>query len=471
MLGYFKIMVDKFKTRYICQNCGYSSMKWLGKCPSCEQWETLVEEVVKESNSKTNQVQVNSVILPLGKINTDSSARMQVGINEFDRLLGGGIVPGSVILLGGEPGIGKSTLLVQVASALSEKHFSVLYISGEESVEQIKLRTERLKLNGRELFLLNETNVEGIISHIENHKPQVVIIDSIQIVYLSGLTSAPGSVAQVRECASLLTSVAKRMGISLFFIGHVTKSGAIAGPRVVEHLVDTVLYFEGDMHNRYRILRTLKNRFGSTDEIGIFNMQADGLREVGNPSELFLSIKENTAAGSIVIASMEGTRPILVEVQALVSPTIFGMPERRTIGLDHKRLAILLAVLEKRAGVRLANQDVFVNVVGGIRLNEPAVDLGMVLAVVSSFREMKIPEGTAAIGEVGLGGEVRSVSHVDRRLSEIERLGFKKVILPKKNKDQMQSSKKIQLIGVESVNEAIEEMFGKTKALQRTCAQ
>lgn len=464
--------MERFKTRFICQNCGYSSLKWVGKCPSCEQWDTMVEEVVKESElNKTSNTIAKNVVCPLSEISTSSSARSKTDINEFDRLLGGGITPGSVILLGGEPGIGKSTLLLQAASGIAKNGGSVLYITGEESAEQIKLRAERLKLQCNNLFLLNETNVDAIIDHIENQKPQFVIIDSIQIIYTSGLPSAPGSVAQVRECTSMLTSIVKRKGVSLFLIGHVTKTGAIAGPRVVEHLVDVVLYFEGDMHNRYRILRTLKNRFGSTEEIGIFSMQADGLREVSNPSEIFLSNREKTVSGSVVVASMEGTRPLLVELQALVSPTIFGMPERRATGLDHRRIALLLAVLEKRAGVRLGNQDVFVNVVGGIKLAEPAVDLGMMLAVVSSFREIPILEGTVAIGEVGLGGEVRAVSHIDRRLVEIERLGFKKVIMPQKNKENILTDRNLEIIGVQTVTDAVEELFGKTKSLQRTCVQ
>lgn len=448
--------MDRLKTRYICQNCGYSSLQWLGKCPSCEQWDTLVEEVIREGGKDRVIAPPESVVYSLQDVDVGVMKRLQVGINEFDRLVGGGIIPGSVVLLGGEPGIGKSTLLLQVACALSNKDISVLYITGEESVEQTKLRAERLGLRGDNLYLVNETNVEAIISHIETQKPQVVIIDSIQIMYLSALSSSPGSVAQVRECSGMLAAVAKRMGISLFLIGHVTKTGAIAGPRVVEHLVDTVLYFEGDTHNRYRILRTLKNRFGSTEEIGIFIMQQDGLHEVANPSEIFLSATQPSVSGSIVVASIEGTRPILVELQALVSPTIFGMPERRTIGLDYRRLAILLAVLEKRVGLRLQNQDVFVNVAGGIKLIEPAIDLGVVLSVVSSFREIPVPSGTVAIGEVGLGGEVRSVSQIDRRLSEIERLGFKKVIIPQKNKEQLQGAKRIQLIGVDTVSNAVE---------------
>jgi len=453
--------MEKFKTRYICQNCGYSSIRWLGKCPSCEQWETFVEEVVKEERGVGAQsAPVDSTIYSFSEIKTSQKSRISTDVGEFDRLLGGGIVPASVTLLGGEPGIGKSTLLLQIASNLSQKKVSVLYISGEESIEQIKLRAERLNLPGDKLLLLNETNADSIKKHIDEVKPQVVIIDSIQIMYLPGLSSAPGSVAQVRECSSLLTCDAKKKGFSLFLIGHVTKTGAIAGPRVVEHLVDTVLYFEGDTHNKYRILRTLKNRFGSTEEIGIFQMELDGLKEVSNPSEIFLSHQGPQISGSVVVAAMEGTRPILVELQALVSPTIFGMPERRANGLDYKRLAVLLAVLEKRVGVRLQNQDVFVNVVGGIKLTEPAVDLGAAAAVVSSLREKPIPARTVAIGEVGLGGEVRPVSNIERRISEAERLGFTKIIIPKKNREQIKNKKEGLVIGVDTVLDAVEELFG-----------
>jgi DNA repair protein RadA/Sms len=463
--------MEKFKTRYICQNCGYSSIRWLGKCPSCEQWDTLVEEVIKEEKTSIKEVLNNSVIYPISEVSTADSARIKSNISEFDRLLGGGIIPGSVMLLGGEPGIGKSTLLLQVASSIAEGGVSVLYITGEESIQQVKLRSDRLKSSSKNLFLLSETNVDAILNHLEAQKPQIAIIDSIQTLYSGDFSSAPGSVAQVRECTSILTIAAKKKGISLFLIGHVTKTGAIAGPRVVEHLVDVVLYFEGDTHNKYRILRTLKNRFGSTDEIGIFNMQSDGLHEVSNPSEIFLSNRDNSVSGSVVVASMEGTRPLLVELQALVSPTIFGMPERRTTGLDHRRLAILLAVLEKRAGLRLGSHDVFVNVVGGIKLVEPAVDLGMMLAVASSLKDSPITAGVVAIGELGLGGEVRAVNHIERRLSEIDRLGFKKVILPKKNKEQISDAKKLQLIGVDNIGSAVEEILGKQKSFQKTCTQ
>ena len=455
--------MDKLKTRYICQNCGHSSLKWLGRCPSCEQWDTLVEEVVKDIHRAKDNVSVTSNVLSIQEISIDGSSRIPIGILEFDRLLGGGIIPGSVTLLGGEPGIGKSTLLLQVAGQLSARSVSVLYITGEESVEQTKIRAQRIGIENSSLYLLNETNLDAIRSHITDLKPKVVVVDSIQIVYLPDLSSAPGSVAQVRECTSLLTALVKKENISLFLVGHVTKSGAIAGPRVVEHLVDTVLYFEGDTHNRYRILRAVKNRFGSTEEIGIFSMQADGLQEVTNPSEIFLSRGQEQVSGSIVVAAMEGTRPILVELQALVSPTIFGMPERRTIGLDYRRLAILLAVLEKRVGIRLQNQDVFVNVVGGVRLSEPAIDLGTVLSVVSSFREVPISQRIVVIGEVGLGGEVRPVREIGRRITEAQRLGFKEIILPKSNIGEITGKVSIKLVGVSTVKEAVGYIFGKLK--------
>lgn len=466
--------MEKLKTRYICQNCGHSSLRWLGRCPSCEEWDTLVEEAVRSSGAK-DSVSVTSTVYSLPEIQTEHSKRIPIGIFEFDRLLGGGIVPGSVTLLGGEPGIGKSTLLLQVASQLANKGISALYITGEESVGQTKLRAQRLGLHGSNLYLLSETNLDAIQVHITNLKPQAVVIDSIQIMYLPALSSAPGSVAQVRECASLLTALVKKEGISLFLVGHVTKSGAIAGPRVVEHIVDTVLYFEGDTHNRYRILRAVKNRFGSTEEIGIFSMQADGLQEVSNPSEIFLSRGEDHVSGSIVVAAIEGTRPILVELQALVAPTIYGMPERRTIGLDYRRLAILLAVLEKRAGLRLQNQDVFVNVVGGVKLSEPAIDLGTVLSVVSSFREIPIPRGTVAIGEVGLGGEIRAVREVGRRIAEAQRLGFKEIILPRSNTEQIagkSNGANIKVVGVNTVTDAVKYLFGiNTSRHSEKCTQ
>ena len=463
--------MEKIKTRYVCQNCGHTSLRWLGKCPACERWDTLVEEAVggPRDGGSGNRAGTGGRMVSLKDINTKTARRIPVGIDEFDRLLGNGIIPGQVILLGGEPGVGKSTLLLQVSCLLSDRGVGALYITGEESLEQIKLRAQRLGLSGGNMVLLNETNVETIISYLQKHRPQVVIIDSIQIMYLPYLSSAPGSVAQVRECTALLTAAAKRNGISLFLIGHITKTGAIAGPRTVEHLVDTVLYFEGDIHNRYRILRTLKNRFGSTEEIGIFNMEADGLHQVSNPSEIFLNDKDVQVNGSVVVASIEGTRPIMVEIQALVSPTAFGIPERRAIGLDYRRLVVLLAVLQKRAGLVLQNQDVFVNVAGGIKLTEPAVDLGLVMAVVSGFREVPVPAGTVAVGEVGLGGEIRPAKYTSRRVTEAERLGFQNIILPNKNAEQLSGSRKIKITGVDTVNEALELFVGKRH--KKVCKQ
>lgn len=452
--------MEKLKTRYICQSCGYSSLRWLGRCPSCQEWDTFVEEIVRDIKRTRNVTDVSSRAYSLKDIQTEQSERMPVGILEFDRLLGGGLVPGSVTLLGGEPGIGKSTLLLQVASQLAKQDIPTLYVTGEESAAQTKIRAQRLGIETDKLFLLSETNIDAIRNQIKDLKPKAVIIDSIQIIYLPELSSAPGSVAQVRECASFLTTLAKKESISLFLVGHVTKSGAIAGPRVVEHLVDTVLYFEGDTHNMYRILRAVKNRFGSTEEIGIFSMRTDGLHEVNNPSEIFLTKNEEEISGSVVVAAIEGTRPILVELQALVAPTIFGMPERRTIGLDHRRLAILIAVLEKRVGLRLQNQDVFVNVVGGVKLNEPAVDLGTVLSIASSFREIPIKRQTVAVGEIGLGGEIRAVREIRRRIAEAERLGFKEIILPQPNLKDITTKRDIKTIGVSTVTDAVKHLFG-----------
>lgn len=451
--------MEKLKTRFLCQECGYSCSRWLGKCPSCGQWDKLVEEVVSVSSGKREKVGQNSVVQLLEDIKVGGCGHIPVGITEFDRLLGGGIVSGGVILLGGEPGVGKSTLLMQVACSVADNEMGALYITGEESVEQSKMRAKRLNHEHSKLLLLNETNLDSICGHLEKIKPKIAIIDSIQIIYHPGLSSAPGSVAQVRECAASLVSIAKKNRISLILVGHITKNGAIAGPRVVEHLVDTVLYFEGDNHHKYRILRSVKNRFGSTDEIGIFTMCSDGLKEVTNPSAIFLNERCDKVSGSAVVSALEGTRPILVEIQALVSPTIYGMPERRTTGFDHRRLAILLAVLEKRVGLRLQGQDVFVNIVGGVRLFEPAIDLGVVLAIVSSFREKPIPPKTIAIGEVGLGGEIRAVNQINRRIGESKRLGFNTIILPRGNVGEISDSSDLDIVSVNTVSEAVEHLM------------
>lgn len=458
--------MEKLKIRYVCQSCGQTSLKWLGKCPGCDQWDTFIEEVVSTANRiSLGRQQPTAKVSNLSDISAGDFQYLPVGISEFDRLLGGGIVPGAVILLGGEPGIGKSTLLLQVACSLAGSELDVLYVSGEESAQQTKLRAQRLGLAQTGLNLLTETNLSNIITQLESLKPKVAIIDSIQIIYLPELSSAPGSVAQLREGVSALVRIAKTEGISLLLIGHVTKSGAIAGPRVVEHLVDTVLYFEGDSHHQYRILRAVKNRFGSTDEIGIFTMRENGLQEVNNPSQVFIDTRKEAISGTTVVAAIEGTRPLLVELQALVSSTIFGMPERRTTGLDHRRLAILLAVLEKRVGLRLQDKDVFVNIAGGIKLWEPAIDLGIVMTVVSSFREIPIPGNVVVFGEVGLGGEVRPVSQAERRIAEARRLGFKTVILPQANNEQIKDKKDIELVGVDTVNQAVEFLLAYPKTL------
>jgi len=455
--------MEKLKTRYICQNCGYTSLHWLGKCPSCQQWDTFVEEIIAEERRPKDNIAVDSKIYSLAEIETVSSKRVSAGVFEFDRLLGGGLVPGSVTLLGGEPGIGKSTLLLQIAGGLADKEMPVLYVSGEESIEQTKLRAERLNIQSPGLYLLSETNEDKIEVHIAKLKPKIVVIDSIQIMYISSLASSPGSVGQVREAASALTLLAKKNGIILLLIGHITKNGAIAGPKVIEHIVDTVLYFEGGLHNKYRILRAVKNRFGSTEEIGIFRMYSDGLHEVVNPSEIFLNTQGVKTAGSIVVTAIEGMRPIMVELQALVAPAVFGMPERKAIGMDYKRLAVLLAVLEKRAGLRLQNQDVFVNIAGGIKLSEPALDLGAALSIVSSFREIPIPIGTVAIGEVGLGGEIRSVKEIERRIIEAQRLGFREVIVPDANKEKITRKIDIKLIRINTISDAVEYVFSGKK--------
>lgn len=447
--------MTKNKIQYQCQACGYMSPKWLGKCPDCGGWNTMVEEM------KT--VSMRGIIMktkpqPLNSISAGDERRTPTGIVEFDRVLGGGVVEGSVILVGGDPGIGKSTLLMQAASNLRTKG-RVLYVSGEESPEQIKLRADRLGINSGDILLLPETSLEGILNAASDLSPSVIIIDSIQTIFTEEVPSAPGSVGQVRECASRLTSFAKRTSTPLFIIGHVTKEGAIAGPRVLEHIVDTVLYFEGDRGHSYRILRTVKNRFGSTNEIGVFEMTETGLVEINNPSGLFLSEKPSDATGSVVVSSIEGTRPILIELQALVSPTTFGMPRRTCMGVDFNRVNLLIAVLEKIGGLHLGGMDVFVNVVGGLKIVEPAVDLGIVAAVVSSFREIPFGPETVVFGEIGLSGEVRAVSHVDSRLKEAAKVGFRKVILPETSLVRINDSFGLETVGVRNIHGFLEEIL------------
>lgn len=453
--------MSKVKTFYQCQACAYSSPKWLGKCPDCGAWNSMVEEKTAAGTRHSVQAYSHKVQpQPLSSISGGKEKRMPTGINEFDRVLGGGLVEGSVILVGGDPGIGKSTLLIQAASSLSEKSGKVLYVSGEESPEQIKLRAERLSIDSDNIILLPETNLETIINTAIDISPGTVIIDSIQTMYTEELTSASGSVGQVRECAGKLTSFAKRAGVPLFIIGHVTKDGAIAGPRVLEHIVDTVLYFEGDRGHAYRILRTVKNRFGSTNEIGVFEMTGLGLIAIENPSELFLSERPRDVSGSTVVASIEGTRPLLIELQALVSQTTFGMPRRTCIGVDFNRVNLLVAVLEKIAGLHLGGMDIFVNVVGGIKIIEPAVDLGIIAAIASSFREIPINPKTLVFGEIGLSGEIRAVSQVESRIKEAAKIGFKRAIMPKTNSLRLKEKYDVEITGIDNIGDFIEAVLG-----------
>lgn len=450
----------KRKTKYVCQECGYESAKWLGKCPGCNNWNTMVEEMEASSvrGMHTMNGGVRSVSKPekITAIETQQEPRITTKMKEFNRVLGGGIVPGSLVLIGGDPGIGKSTLLLQVSAQLAEKQFPVLYISGEESTRQTKLRADRLHIQSDLLYVLAETNLYDISKQIEAIKPSLVVIDSIQTIYREEVTSAPGSVSQVRECTTELMKIAKTNGIPIFIVGHVTKEGAIAGPRLLEHMVDSVLYFEGERHHTYRILRGVKNRFGSTNEMGIFEMKEEGLREVMNPSEIFLEERSQGAAGSTVVASMEGTRPVLVEIQALISPSSFGNPRRMATGVDHNRVSLLMAVLEKRVGMMLQNQDAYIKVAGGVKLDEPAIDLAIAVSIASSFRDHPTRPDDIFVGEVGLTGEIRRVSRIEQRVSEAAKLGFKRVICPKNNLDGWTVPENIEVIGVNTVQEALE---------------
>lgn len=444
------------KTVYFCQNCGHEEGKWLGQCPACKEWNTFVEERVTVAKSSAVKERQALQVVPLAQVETEAEERISTNIEELDRVLGGGIVPGSLILVGGDPGIGKSTLLLQVCQQLSEKEKKVLYISGEESLRQIKLRAQRMGDFTDHLLLVCETNLELIKGVIEREKPETVVIDSIQTMYSEEVGSAPGSVSQVREATNTLMQLAKGLCITIFIVGHVTKEGTVAGPRVLEHMVDTVLYFEGDRHASYRILRGVKNRFGSTNEIGVFEMRQDGLREVKNPSEFMLDGRPENASGSVVACSIEGTRPILLEIQALVCESNFNMPRRTAAGTDYNRVNLLMAVLEKRIGYRLANYDAYVNIAGGIRINEPAVDLGIVMAIVSSYKNRPLDERTLVFGEVGLSGEVRAVNMPEQRVAEAKKLGFQTCILPAVSLDSVKTIKGIRIIGVKNINEAIQ---------------
>ena len=441
---------------FFCQSCGYESTKWMGQCPACKEWNTMVEEVVDKKTTVTHKQITELQVSKLNDVQSSSEERLDTHIKELNRVLGGGIVPGSLVLVGGDPGIGKSTLLLQTCRSLSDQHTSVLYISGEESLQQIKMRADRIGTFSDDMMLLCETNLDLIQGVIEERRPQVVVVDSIQTMFRENVNSAPGSVSQVREATSVLMRLAKERGIAVFVVGHVTKEGTVAGPRVLEHMVDTVLYFEGDRYAAYRILRAVKNRFGSTNEIGVFEMCQTGLREVPNPSEYMLDGKPQNASGSIVVCTMEGTRPLLVEIQALVCHSAFGMPRRTAAGVDYNRVNLLMAVLEKTVGVKLADQDAYINIAGGMKISEPAVDLGLVLSIISSYRNRPIAEDVICFGEVGLSGEVRSVNMVEQRIAEARKLGFKQCILPKVCMKNIQQVDGMQLKGVENVREALE---------------
>lgn len=448
----------KQKTIFSCQQCGLQSPKWLGRCPDCQQWNTLVEEQPLVASGHSRWLAAPGKPQKLTEIDSREEDRLSCGMSEFDRTLGGGVVPGSLILVGGDPGIGKSTLLLQAVDRLAGTG-KALYVTAEESTRQVKLRGERLGVHADNLFLLAETSLEQIKQRIKDLQPDFLVIDSIQTIFTSNLESAPGSVSQVRECAGQLMMQAKGDGLPTFIVGHVTKDGSIAGPRVLEHMVDTVLYFEGDPGHPYRILRAVKNRFGSTNEIGVFEMQEQGLREVSNPSELFLAERPAQSAGSAVVPSLEGSRPILVELQALVSGSSFGTPQRTAIGIDHKRVALLVAILEKKVELSLAGQDIFLNVAGGVRLDEPAVDLGAIAALASSHLNKVIDEQTVVFGEVGLTGEVRAVSRPELRVKEAARLGFTRCVLPQGNLKNLAAPKSLQLIGARHASDALDAIF------------
>ena len=448
----------KNKLVFFCSECGNETSKWYGKCPACGAWNSLVEEESVVSSSKTNKLATEDVhIAPskLDEINADNELRFASGINEFDRVLGGGIVVGSLVLVGGDPGIGKSTLLLQVCKTMKKEN-KILYVSGEESEQQLKMRAKRLGVENDNLYVVSQVNTEHIVKNIDALSPDVVIIDSIQTMYSPSITSAPGSVTQVRDVTMTLMRKAKEKGISVFVVGHVTKDGGIAGPKVLEHMVDCVLYFEGERHQNYRILRGVKNRFGSTNEIGVFEMCDTGLQEVLNPSVALLEGRPTDVAGTSVICALEGSRPILAEVQALLSTTVYGMPRRSSNGIDYSRIAMLIAVLEKRVGMNLSNQDAYVNVIGGIKTDEPAADLGAAMAIASSFRSFTLPEDMVFVGEVGLTGEIRAVNRLAQRITEIEKLGFKQCMVPYSNKNALAGFKtSINIIYVKSLAQAL----------------
>lgn len=450
--------MSKSKTVFVCSSCGYESAKWLGKCPACNEWNSFYEEKVTSAiNNLSIGNKKKSTPRKLKEIEGIDVARTSTGIGELDRVLGGGLVKGSLVLVGGEPGIGKSTLILELCDKVQGEG-KVLYISGEESAEQVKIRADRLNINNDELMFLGETNIDDIQEVILSINPKLVIIDSIQTMYSEEITSAAGTVSQVREITARIMRMCKDNGITTIIIGHVTKDGNIAGPRVLEHMVDTVLYIEGERYFSYRILRSVKNRFGSTNEVGMFEMKNEGMVEITNPSSILISEKEDNPAGSVIVASMEGTRPLLIELQALTTPSVFGIPKRTANGIDYNRLAVLIAVIEKRAGIVLGTQDVYLNVVSGIKIAEPAIDLGIIIACVSSYKNISIPQDVVIIGEVGLTGEIRAVNMIEKRIKEAEKLGFKKCIIPESNKKLLKESFKLDIIGVKNINEALKEL-------------
>ena len=453
----------KIKKAFFCQNCGAQSPKWVGKCPSCNQWNTFVEEIIEKENSKdswqstTETTPTKSKARKLKDISTEELSRLNTHSDELNRVLGGGLVPGSVILLGGEPGIGKSTLLLQLAMKM--QHLDVLYVSGEESDQQVKMRAERLQITSDDCYFLSETNIQKIFHQVKEVKPQVLVIDSIQTLHSDHLDATPGSVSQIKECAGEFQKFAKQTHTSVFLIGHITKDGQLAGPKVLEHMVDTVLNFEGDRNYGYRILRTMKNRFGSTSELGIFEMSGSGLREVSNPSEILLSQREDNLSGIAIAASLEGSRPMLIEIQALVSSAVYGTPQRSTTGFDARRLNMLLAVLEKRSGFRLSMKDVFLNIAGGIKVDDPAIDLAVVCAILSSNEDVAINPNTCFAAEVGLSGEIRSVNHIEQRIAEATRLGFESIVVSKYNSKNMNNLKGIRVVAVSKIEEVFRFVF------------
>ena len=457
--------MSKVKTSFFCQNCGYESVKWVGQCPSCNQWNTFVEELIQKDNLKNNNGWENyneekrtSKTIPLSEIKSSEEKRLPTSDAELNRVLGGGIVPGSLVLVAGEPGIGKSTLFLQ--NGLWLKRVSVLYISGEESEQQIKMRADRLKLKNDHFFLLTETSTQTIFQEIKKLKPQLVIVDSIQTLHTSFIDSSPGSVSQIRECAAEFQRFAKETNTPVFLIGHITKDGSIAGPKILEHMVDTVLQFEGDRHYAYRILRTLKNRFGSTSELGIYEMTDEGMRGVLNPSEILITQKDDHLSGIAIAATIEGMRPLLIEVQALVTQSVYGTPQRTVSGFDLRRLQLLLAVLEKRGGFHFGMKDVFLNIAGGIKVEDPSIDLAVICALLSSYEDMTLPQHICFAGEVGLSGEIRAVNRIDQRIAEAEKLGFEKIIVSKYNQKGLSKQKfNIEVVLMGRVEEVYKHLF------------